>query len=161
MNGQVFESSEKEFQYRKLVHHEKDDEANHLLNIESTVELMQEVKKVLPSDTLDSSWLEKDESVMLDICRKKFWACSHAQQSLLKSRSEIAEATLDKKWGTGLNEICTQECLPDFWPSQNLMGKILKAIRTELLEERRLQHIKGDKKHKQTSPLQNFFKRSK
>ena len=55
MNGQVFESSEKEFQYRKLVHHKKDDKANHLLEIESTVELMQEARKVLPSDALDSS----------------------------------------------------------------------------------------------------------
>ena len=44
-NGQVFESSEKEFQYRKLIHHKKDDEANHLLEIKSTVELMQEARK--------------------------------------------------------------------------------------------------------------------
>ncbi len=62
--------------------------------------------------------------------------CPYARQSLLESRSEIAEATLDKKWRTNLNKTCTQECLPDFWPSQNLIGKILKAIRTELLEEK-------------------------
>ncbi len=135
-NGQVFEPSEKEFQYRKLVHHEKDDEANHLLEIKSTVEIMQEARKVLTPNALDSSWLEKDESVMLDICWKKFHVCPHARQSLLEIRSEIAEATPDKKWGTGLNEACTQECLPDFWPGQNLMGKILKVIRTELLEEK-------------------------
>ena len=55
----------------------------------------------------------------------------------------------------------TQECLPDFWPGQNVMGKILKAVRTELLEEKQLQQIEGDKKCKQTSPLQNFFKISK
>ena len=122
------------------------------MELESPIEIMQETRK---------HWLEKDESVMLDICRKKFCACPHARQSLLESRCEIVEATLDKKWGTGMNKAHTQECLPDFWPGQNLMGKILKAVRTELLEEKRLQQIENDKKHKQTSPLQNFLKRTK
>ena len=55
----------------------------------------------------------------------------------------------------------TLEYLPNFWPGQNLMGKILKMIYSELLEEKRLQQINNDKKRKQTSPLQNFFKHTK
>ncbi len=106
--------TEKEFQFQKLLHHEKDDEANHILELESPIEIMQEAKKVLAPEALDSSWLEKDESVRLDIYWKKFHACPHARQSLLESRSEIAEAIFDKKWGTRMNEAHTQECLPDF-----------------------------------------------
>ena len=70
---------------------------NHILELESPIEITQEVKKVLTPEALDSSWLEKDESVILDICQKKFYAYPHARQSLLESRSEIAEAIFDKK----------------------------------------------------------------
>ncbi len=37
--GQQFESSEKEFQFAKLIHHEKNDEANRIMALESTIEI--------------------------------------------------------------------------------------------------------------------------
>lgn len=36
-------------------------------------------------------------------CRSKFNNCSHARRALLNSRSELFEATTNKKWGSGLN----------------------------------------------------------
>ena len=67
---------------------------------------------------------------MSEICRKKFKACVHAKNALIESRSEIAEATFDKWWGTGFDMDQMLEYLPNFWPGQNLMGKILKSIKT-------------------------------
>ena len=73
--------------------------------------------------------------------------CEHARDALLNSKSELAEATLDHKWGTGLNIDHTVECLPDFWPGQNLMGQILKQVHSELLESRHLQLVEQVKDH--------------
>ena len=151
--GQCFESSEKEFQYQKLVHHHRDEEADHLLSLEASIEVKQEAKNAMAKVELDPMWEEKEESIMLDICCYKYRVCPHAREALLESQSEIAEATADQKWGTSFDVDRTLECLPDFWPGQNLMGKILKIIRTELLEEKRLQQIENDKKRKQSSPL--------
>ncbi len=92
-------------------------------------------------EEVNHEWQTMEEMVMLDVCRQKYKTCKHAKTALLESRSELAEATGDKKWGTGLNVKRTQECLPDFWPGRNMMGKILKTIRTELLEEKHLQLI--------------------
>ena len=68
---------------------------------------------------------------------------------------------MDKVWGTGLDVNRTLECLPDFWLGQNLMGCILKDLRTEFLEQQHLQQNEAEKKRKNVSPLQNLFKHSK
>ncbi len=44
----------------------------------------------------------------------------------------MAEATRDNFWGTGLNLQQSGECLLDFWPGDNVMGKILMEIRAKL-----------------------------
>ncbi len=46
-NGVQFESAEKEFQLNKLVHYGKDKEADRLLTIESSLEVMGEARKVV------------------------------------------------------------------------------------------------------------------
>ncbi len=51
---------------------------------------------------------------MSEICRKKFKAYIHERNALMESRSEIAEATFDKWWGTGFDVDHMLECLPDF-----------------------------------------------
>ncbi len=35
-------------------------------------------------------------------------------------------------WGTGLNVAKTLECLSDYWPKQNVMGKILMELQSEI-----------------------------
>ncbi len=54
VDGHVFESSEKEFQYRKLIHHQQDNDAKALLDKESTIEIMQDAKKSVPE--VDAAW---------------------------------------------------------------------------------------------------------
>lgn len=47
------------------------------------------------------------------------------------------------------------ECLPDYWPGQNKMGKILKEICSELLEAQQLQDLNPEEcgeKQKTVSP---------
>ena len=72
------------------------------------------------------------------------------------------EGTLDLKWGSGLDPVLTLECLPDYWLGQNLMGKILKEICSELLEAKWLQFLSTEdhgEKWKVSSPLKNAAKK--
>ena len=94
-------------------------------------------------------------------CQNKFSSCEHARDALLNSKSELAEATRDHKWGTGLDKIQTIECLPDCWPGQNWMGQILKEIHLEVLEEERLSKLETVRTEKQkgTSLLASDSKR--
>ena len=61
-------------------------------------------------------------------CCSKFDNCLYAHKVLLKSQSELAEYTPNLVWGTGLDAHRMVETLPDFWPGQNHLGKILKKI---------------------------------
>ncbi len=74
---------------------------------------------------------------------------------MLKSKSELAECTMNMEWGTGLDMRRTIETNPDFWPGKNMLGKILKNIRGDLLEEICLQQIDSGRseKRKTVSPL--------
>ncbi len=120
-------SSEHEYQYEKLLEHGKADKADRLLQ-EASVDVMKLAEFYVPSDKESPLWQEKKEMVVLHACQNKFNNCSHAREVLLNSKSELAEYTQNKEWGTGLDQACTVETLPDFWPGKNLMGKILKKI---------------------------------
>ncbi len=89
---------------------------------------------------------------MLHACQNKFNNYSHAREVLLNSKSELAECTQNKEWGMGLDQQQMVETLPDFWPRKNLMGKILKKICSDLLEDRLTQLERGDK-YKVISPI--------
>ncbi len=65
----------------------------------------------------------------------KFQAYSHAREKLLCSRITIAEATADHFWGTGLTMEQTSQCLPEFWPGQNQMGKVLIDLRLRFQQD--------------------------
>ena len=80
----------------------------------------------------------------------------------MNSKSELAEATLNKRQGTGIDLDHTLDCNPDYWPGKNLMGKILKQVQSELLESHCLQLVErvkekekdlDDRKCKEVSPL--------
>ena len=64
-------------------------------------------------------------------------------------------------WGTGLDAHRMVETLPDFWPGQNCLGKILKKIRGDMLEDICLSQIdnRTEGKWKNISPLLNASKR--
>ncbi len=117
-DGQVVDSAEKDYQYGMLIHHRKQQEADEVLHMSLGFEIKKAVQDVIPEQ--DKSWDCKDE--MVKVVRCKYKACAHAKAALLESRSEIAEAMADKVWGTGLDVDRMLECLPDFWPGQNLIS---------------------------------------
>ncbi len=106
---------------------------------------------------ISNEWLNKEEEVLCQACFNKFNAYSHTCEALLSSKSELIEGTTNLKWGSWLDPHMTAECLPDYWPGKNKMGKLLKEIRSMLLEARHLQEQHSDneygEKRKSASPL--------
>ncbi len=145
-------SSEYEYQYEKLSEHGKADKADQLLD-ETPVEVMKWAEFYIPQEQENSRWQKKKEMVMLHACQNKFNNCSYAREVLLNSKSELAECTQNKEWGMGLDQQRTMETLPEFWPGKNLMGKILKKICSDLLEDIRLTQLKRGDKCKVISPI--------
>ncbi len=124
------------------------------------MEAKKEAQSVVPDPSLSKAWTEKECFVMKIACQNKFSSCEHAWDALLHSKSELAEATRDRKWGTGLDKVQTIKCLPDCWPGENWMGYILKEIHLEVLEEERLSKldtVRTDKR-KEVSPLASELK---
>ena len=106
-----YDSVEKEFQHNKIQTHDLPHEAEAILSLPTPRDIMYKVHDLVPQ--ISEQW-EKQEMMVMEICCcHKFDNCSHAQMALLQARSDIVEATLDKKCGSGLDVQRTQECHPD------------------------------------------------
>ena len=147
-----YDSVEKEFQHNKIETHGLAHEADAMLSLLTPKDIMYRACNLVPK--LSEQW-EKQEMMVMEICcHHKFNNCSHTRTALLRARSEIVEATLDKKWGSELDIQRTQECHPDYWPGENKFGKILAKIWRDLESdwhswvEQEVSH-----KHKPGSPI--------
>ncbi len=147
-DGTVYNSSEQEFQHEKVVAHDKLEEACELLEMSNTFQIKAKACELVPEAMTE--WVDKEDGVLYEACYNKFAACSHTQEALLNSRSELVEETLDLKWGSRMDPQHTLDCLPDYWPGQNKMGKILKEIWSELLEVRFFNLRNVERKGKQS-----------
>ena len=145
--GTSFPTSEHHYQFKKLKAHDKGEEAWLLLSKELGFQAMKAAQQILPEPDVSETWKQSAWDEILETCYLKFTSCTHAHEYLLQSRITLAEATRDNFWGTGLNLQQSSECLPDFWPGDNIMGKILMEIRAEL-------KASEEKKQKASSPLE-------
>ena len=150
-------SSEHEFQYQKLVDHSHADKAEKLLEQDYAIDVKKSADFHVPADTLSTRWLEHKIQVMDHACCNKFQHCVHARD---QSKSELAECTSNREWGTGLDIRHMIETILDFWPRKNLLGQVLKRICSNLLEDMHLSQLDGRvEKCKPASPLSSVSKK--
>ncbi len=123
--GTAFHTSEHHYQFKKLKDHDMGEEAYMLLSKEIGFDAMKRVKSLLLDSELSSEWKDKAYQEMQESCRLKFTSYPHVREKLLSSKLTIVEATGDPFWGSGLNIQQTLDCLLDYWPGQNNLGKIL------------------------------------
>ena len=152
--GTSFSTSEHHYQFKKLKAHDKGAEAYELLIEEDSFKAMKKAKECLLEAEVSESWKQSAVDEMKATCRLKYQSCEHACNALLNSWITLAEATGDPFWGTGLNVAQTLECIPDYWPGLNHMGKILMDILAELQQT----IVQDDKKRKAMSPLESTSK---
>ena len=122
--------------------------------------MMQKSKEILPDDTISDEWKQAACNKMREAVLLKFQACEHVKHALLDSGLMIVEATGDRFWGSGLALDQTRQCLPEYWPRENQMGKILIDLHQRYADERdSLDKVLGaEGKHKATSPLSGSVK---
>ena len=126
------------------------EEAYLLLTEESGFDAMKKAKSLLLDNALSDEWKDKAYTEMLESCWLKFTACSHVKDKLLDSRLTIVEATGDPFWGSGLNIQQTLDCLPEFWPGENNLGKILMQLHLDLQDTDTSEEYKKRKSYKST-----------
>ena len=113
----------------------------------------------MPDDQVSESWKAQAVAEMRETNKLKYQACPHAHDSFLCLRITIAEATGDPFWGTGLNVAQTLECISDYWPGANHMGKILMELHSELQQLNSHENATHEeKKCKAESPLEGISK---
>ncbi len=123
-----------------------------LLSDSDAFQIMQKVKQLVPEDKVLDSWKESTIEEMTESNHLKYESCGHVKDFLLDMALTIAEATGDPYWAMGLNPQQMRECLSDYWPGENHMGKILMVLRDDI-EKQTMES--NSSKHKAASPLAN------
>ena len=66
------------------------------------------------------SWEDKNMHIMEELLNEKAKSCKPFREYLLMNKHKIlAESTINKRWGTGLNNWVTEATKPNFWPGLN------------------------------------------
>ena len=80
------------------------------------------------------AWEDDNFDVLRELLREKARTCEQFYNCLMMYKDKLlAEATVNKRWGTGLSKWVTNVTKPKFWPGQNLMGVLLMELTNELL----------------------------
>ena len=133
--NKVFPLSEHRYQFSKLKAHDMIEEAFDLLEEPDPFKVMQKAKEVVPDIEASAEWKASAVSEMMESNWMKFQACSHVREKLLLSRITITEVTADCFWGIGLTMEQNSQCLPEFGPGQNQMGKVLINLRLKFQQD--------------------------
>jgi len=77
-------------------------------------------------DEVRYEWERVNEMTFRVILYEKFRQCAAFRECIVNNKDKIfAEATSDKRWGTGLGPAITARTDPTYWPGNNLLGAIL------------------------------------
>ena len=80
------------------------------------------------------AWEDDNFDVLRGLLREKARTCEQFYNCLMMYKDKLlAEATVNKRWGTGLSKWVTNITVPKFWQGQNLMGVLLMELTNELL----------------------------
>jgi hypothetical protein len=81
----------------------------------------------------DKRWKQERETIVMAGNRAKFTQNAELRELLLAAKGTLVEASpYDKIWGIGLAASDPRAQDPSQWKGQNLLGKILTALRDEL-----------------------------
>lgn len=130
IDNNQFKSTEHYYQYMKCVKHGDSKSAAQIMIANEPEKAMLIGKSINES----KDWSEKDgEEVMKRATFAKFSQHSRLQSRLENTKNKIlVEATMNKKWGTGI-ALKDKNCLnQNSFAGKNLLGTILMSIRAEL-----------------------------
>ena len=137
VDGVKYNSSEQFYQSQKCYDLNKPEVAKKVMQAPSGYDCMLEGNKVKASKEWTQS---RGVDIMTKGVSAKF-AKQECKEFLLNSRGQIAEATRNDRWGTGISFNDRRAFDVISWTGSNLMGDILTKYRDELIKK---QHESSD-----------------
>ena len=129
-----FKSVEHAFFFKMATDMGYKDLADRIMNAEHAGVVKRLSKDMAEDDR--RTWEESNISAMKQLLTEKARTCEHFKQCLIMSKDKVlAEATGNKRWGTGLNAWITERTKPNRWPGSNLMGVLLMDLTEELMHD--------------------------
>ena len=130
-----FKSLEHAYYFRVAMEFGLVDLAENIQNAIHAGEAKRLSKQIAPAETL-FDWEKENLHVMVHLLQEKAKQCLEFKNCLLDNKGKIiAEANPDKLWGTGLSPYISANCLPDYWPGQNLLGAMLMELVNNLPQD--------------------------
>ncbi len=85
------------------------------------------------SETDRHHWEQNNEALIENMIIEKLRQCEPFKNIVMENQGKIfAEATMDKRWGTGLAPHISEKTMPNFWPGKNMLGNIITNMANEL-----------------------------
>lgn len=132
LDGVTFNTAEQAMMYAKAMLFDDAETAQKILNTRDASKQKALGRKVKNFDPV--KWDAHKEQIVLEANRAKFGQNKGLRRKLFQTghRTLVEASPLDVIWGIGLDEANARLTPPDMWPGQNLLGKIVTAVREEL-----------------------------
>lgn len=155
-SGQNFTSLEQAYQWRFVKYVGITQLADEILN-STTPQQAKDIARRVPRH-LHGEWHSIKLAVMKQLLHAKADYCKQFRNTLIMTAGKsIVESTSDVFWSSGLPPQDSITTLPDYYPGQNFLGKILERVRSELIKEDELTAALLDVNSPKTSnPDQNI-----
>ena len=130
----MFYSVEQAYQWRFLKYIGMEEQAQQVLDTRSPAEA-KEIASSIPRQ-LHKDWHSIKLCVMRDILHAKADYCVLFKKTLIDSVGKrLVESTQDLFWASGLSPNLSATTTPAYYPGSNELGRILEAVRAELVKE--------------------------
>ena len=130
VDGASYNSSEQYYQSQKCFNLNSPDLAEEVMQAKTGYDCMVVGNKLRPPH----SWTySKGVEIMKKVVTAKF-EIEECKDFLLSKQGIIAEATMNKRWGTGVSFSRREATEMDTWNGSNLMGEILTNLRDSMIE---------------------------
>ena len=129
--GNLFNCSETAYQWKKALDMGHPDVAARILESRNGFEA-KSVAKELDPKSVDMWKQTRGVSVMEKVLEAKFEHVVEFQDELLDSgNAYLAEVTYNRFWAVGLSEEKAVKCKPEYFPGENVLGKLLMRLRSK------------------------------
>ena len=130
----TYNCTEQYFQYQKAMTFGDDVTADKILQAESPF-LQKQFSKDIKGYVHDD-WIKKEREILYKANLAKYEQNPVAREALFRTgNNQLGEASLDKKWGTGVKIESTLATDTKSWNGQNHFGQLLMDIRKQLITQ--------------------------
>jgi predicted NAD-dependent protein-ADP-ribosyltransferase YbiA (DUF1768 family)/lysophospholipase L1-like esterase len=129
-------SVEHGYKTAKVKHYGREDLIPSIQNTRRAKHVMDMVDAELREVELDEEnlqdWRDKRTTIMEELLREKFRACTEFREAVMNSKEIITEATSHPFWASGLPGIdVTLRNAPENWPGKNVLGCLMVELRQD------------------------------